>query len=102
MAHSQGAPDGDDLLRLAARKYALEIIGLLEVNDPMRFSEVADTLGGANHTTLAQILQDLAAAGLIERTRYHEIPPRVEYRLTQRGREFTVRLEPLREWTAGN
>lgn len=89
MAHSQGAPDGADLLQLVARKHALEIIALLEANDPMRFSKLADTLGGANPTTLTRVLEDIADAGFVERARYHEIPPRVEYTLTHVGANLT-------------
>lgn len=100
MAHSQGAPEVDDLLQLIARKHALEIIGLLEANGPMRISELADALGGTNRKTVTRVLEDLANAGFTERTPDHESPPPAEYRLTQRGRELDGRLEPLLEWTA--
>lgn len=89
------------LLQLVARKYTLPIIELLDANGPMRYTELQDALGTKSTSTLAKVLDDLVDAGLVERRRHHEIPPRVEYEITPRGRELDARLEPLLEWIAG-
>lgn len=49
-------------------------------------------------STLSTRLDELREAGLLERERYDEIPPRVEYSLTHDGEELCELLEPLLEW----
>jgi DNA-binding HxlR family transcriptional regulator len=62
---------------------------LLVVRDllggPRRFGELRASLTGISPKTLTDRLRDLESAGLVARTHYAEIPPRVEYRLTERG-----------------
>lgn len=100
MVQSPTSRPGHDLLRLVARKYALHVIALLDTNGPMRYTEIEAALAAPSSSTLASLLEDLTDAGLVERHWYDEIPPRVEYALTARGRELTTRLEPLLEWTS--
>lgn len=52
---------------------------------PRRFGELRDSLVGVSPKTLTDRLRELEAAGLVARTMYPEIPPRVEYRLTDAG-----------------
>lgn len=98
MVQSQSTHASFDLLRLVARKYALQIIALLDANGPLRFTEIEAALETTSSSTLTEHLDDLADAGLIERRWYDESPPRVEYELTERGRELNARLEPLVTW----
>lgn len=100
MARSQDITASQDVMRLVARKYTLRIIALLDANGPMRYTELQDALGATSTSTLADHLGDLADAGLVERRSYDEVPPHVEYTLTQRGRELGASLEPLLAWTA--
>lgn len=100
MAQSQSTYESYDLLRLVARKYALQIIALLDANGPLRFTEIEAALETTSSSTLTEHLEDLTDAGLIERRWYDESPPRVEYELTERGRELNARLEPLLTWMA--
>jgi DNA-binding HxlR family transcriptional regulator len=58
----------------------------------VRFSELRSRLGDVSSSTLAARLTDLEEARLIVRTVYPETPPRVEYSLTPRGREFCTIL----------
>lgn len=100
MAQSQDTTASQEVMRLVARKYTLRIIALLDAHGPLRYTELQDALGATSTSTLADHLEDLADAGLVERRSYDEIPPHVEYALTERGRELDASLEPLLEWTA--
>lgn len=98
MAESPSANATHDLLRLVSRKYTLQILSLLETDEPMRYSELEAAVGASSASTFTDHMAALVDAGLVERHWYDEIPPRVEYTLTDRGREFLTRVEPLREW----
>jgi DNA-binding HxlR family transcriptional regulator len=76
------------LARLMGRRYALGLLSLIANRGTVRFSELRSRLGDVSSSTLAARLSDLEGAGLIARTVLPETPPRVEYSLTARGREF--------------
>ena len=63
-----------------------------------RFSELRASLAGISPKTLTDRLRDLEQHGLVERTSYAEIPPRVEYRLTPAGRTLEPVLAALADW----
>jgi DNA-binding HxlR family transcriptional regulator len=63
-----------------------------------RFGELRTSLGGISSKTLTDRLRDLAEAGLVTRTMYSEIPPRVEYALTDRGRAAVPIIDALGAW----
>ena len=90
----------DGVIDTISKKYSLQIVGLLGANGPMRYGELEDVLGATSSSLLSNRLEDLAEAGLIERRSFDEIPPRVEYSLTRRGRELESRIQPLLEWAA--
>ena len=69
---------------------------------PLRWSELRREVEGISEKMLASTLRTLEADGLVAREAFPTIPPRVEYRLTTRGRELTDRLEPLMGWIAAN
>lgn len=66
----------------------------------MRFTTLEDHLPEASSATLSDRLDELADESLVTRTQYEEIPPRVEYNLTDDGQELRRRLEPLLDWAA--
>lgn len=76
------------LAHLIGRRYALGLLSLVANRGTVRFSELRNRLGDVSSSTLTARLGDLEGAGLIRRTVFAEIPPRVEYSLTDRGREF--------------
>jgi len=86
--------------------HALAVVGqkwtLLIVEDllagPRRFTEIERSLGDANPKMITARLRDLEGAGLVSRTTYAEVPPRVEYALTARGRELRSTIEALRRF----
>ena len=88
--------------------HALSIVGhkwtLLIVQDlfegPRRFTQIERSLGGANPKMITARLRELEAAGLVSRTVYAEVPPRVEYALTDRGRGLRPAIDALARWGA--
>lgn len=90
----------DGLFDVIGKKYAVSILGLLWAQGSLRYSEIEEELEITSTSTLATRLDDLAATSLIDRQRYKEIPPRVEYTLTPQGHELIHRLQPLLEWLA--
>jgi DNA-binding HxlR family transcriptional regulator len=65
-----------------------------------RFGELRSSLDGISSKTLTDRLRQLADDGLVSRTMYAEIPPRVEYTLTERGRAAAPIIEALGTWGA--
>jgi DNA-binding HxlR family transcriptional regulator len=82
---------------LVGRKWALLIVEDL-LSGPRRFTEIERSLGGANPKMVTARLRELEAAGLVSRTTYAEVPPRVEYALTERGRELRASIDALRRF----
>jgi DNA-binding HxlR family transcriptional regulator len=71
-------------------------------NGTMRWGEIRRWVKGVTEKMLAQTLRTLEADGLVAREAYPEVPPRVEYSLTGRGRELTALLLPLVDWVIAN
>jgi DNA-binding HxlR family transcriptional regulator len=90
----------DGVLETVGRKYAMRVVALLGANGPTRYGELEDRLAVTSSSTLSDCLSDLVEEDLIERRSFDEVPPRVEYSLTPRGRQLEERLQPLLEWAA--
>ncbi len=65
---------------------------------PRRFSDLRAAVGGVTPKVLTQTLTAMARDGLLTRTHYPEIPPRVEYELTVLGRSALAPMAALRRW----
>ena len=63
-----------------------------------RFGELKKLLGGVSQKVLTANLRQMEEAGLLTRTAYAEVPPRVEYALTETGRSLRSVLEAMLEW----
>jgi len=85
-----------------SRKYAIQLVSIIGAHDSLRFAEIEDHLPTASTSTISKRLNEFEEAGLVSRTQYNEIPPRVEYALTDDGDEVRTRLEPLLEWATEN
>lgn len=85
-------------LSLISGKYKPIILyGLMEY-EPVRFNEMQRYLGKVADKTLSQNLKELERDGLISRKMYPEVPPKVEYSLTERGHSLMQVLDKLCEW----
>jgi len=98
--YDQNCPTRHALDRIAD-KYTVLVIVFLE-DRPRRFNELQRVITGVSQKMLTQTLRSLERDGLVERTIYPEVPPRVEYALTPLGRTLIVPLTGLRDWAEGN
>ena len=64
----------------------------------MRYNELKKCLGSISHKTLSSTLKEMEADKLIIRTEYPQIPPKVEYRLSERGESLVPILVSMCEW----
>lgn len=78
----------------------MQLVNVIGAHGSLRFSELEEHLPTASTSTLSDRLEELVETGLVTRTQYNEIPPRVEYELTDDGKELRTKLEPLLEWAA--
>jgi DNA-binding HxlR family transcriptional regulator len=87
------------LRKLVTKRGTLEIlIPLCCTTSPVRYMKFRQTLKGFSSKTLAIRLKELERGGILERQAYHEIPPRVEYRLTAKGQELVESVISLLQW----
>jgi DNA-binding HxlR family transcriptional regulator len=90
-------------LGVLANKWSLYVLGLLSRNDrPLRFTELRRHIEGVTQKSLTQALRNLERDGLVSRTVYPTIPPRVEYALTDFGREAGVLTAAIADWSKAN
>jgi DNA-binding HxlR family transcriptional regulator len=85
-------------LDLVGERWTLLILRDLFLHGPRRFQDFQDSLGGLAPNTLSARLKDLEEQGLVERHLYSEHPPRLEYRLSAKGRTLGPVLKALRNW----
>ena len=90
----------DGVIETISKKYALQIVGVLGSKGPTRYGKLEELLGVTSSSLLSNRLEELTEEGLVERRSFDEVPPRVEYSLTPRGRELESRIQPLLEWAA--
>ncbi len=89
------------VLDLIADKYTVLVIIFLQ-NGPRRFGELQRIITGISQKVLTQTLRNLERDGLVTRTVYAEVPPRVEYALTALGTTLIQPLAALRNWAERN
>jgi DNA-binding HxlR family transcriptional regulator len=78
-----------------------KILILWQLTDgALRYSQLRDRLDGVSDRMLAKQLRELEDDRLLARTAYAEVPPRVEYSLTDTGRSLTPHLNALAAWGA--
>ncbi|HCO55564.1 MAG TPA: transcriptional regulator [Pelagibacterium sp.] len=88
-----------DILNRIGDKWSVMVVGRLK-GGTMRFSELRRAIDGVSQRMLTLTLRNLERDGLVTRTVYAEIPPRVEYTLTEMGRTLTGPIGALWDWAA--
>src|SRR3569832_271414 len=88
-----------DILNRIGDKWSVMVVGH-QAKKTMRFNELRHSIGGISQRMLTLTLRNLERDGLVTRTVYPEIPPRVEYQLTELGRTLTDPLDTLWNWAA--
>ena len=83
-------------------KWALLVILVISENDPIRYIELGRKIPDISSRVLSNTLRILEADGLVERRFYQEVPPRVEYSLTETGRSLVPIIIKLTEWAQNN
>ena len=79
-------------------KWKLPIICVLSSGKPARYSTIKRKLGDITNVMLSQSLKELEASGMLARKQYNEIPPRVEYTLTDKGKSILPTLAQMAKW----
>jgi DNA-binding HxlR family transcriptional regulator len=85
-------------VELLGRRWVLGIVWAASEGEASRFNEFKQVLAGIPPRTLAQRLQELETAGVLERRVVDARPPRVEYRLTPDGQRLTRVVQALQQW----
>ena len=89
-------------MSLISGKHKMVILYCLMEYEPVRFNEMKRYLGNITDKTLSSNLKELEADQLIVRKEYPQIPPKVEYSLTERGRSLMKVLDQLCVWGSEN
>lgn len=82
-------------------KWGGMVIAVLE-HGPRRFTDIKRPMRGVTAKVLTETLRSLERDGLVTRTAYAEVPPRVEYELTELGRTLLGPIAACREWASAN
>jgi DNA-binding HxlR family transcriptional regulator len=78
-------------------KWSLLILGMLD-DAPLRFTVLRDSVPGISHRMLTLTLRNLERDGLVSRTVFAAVPPRVEYAVTDLGRTILPAVKALARW----
>jgi DNA-binding HxlR family transcriptional regulator len=90
-----------EILSRVGDKWTVLVVQYLG-SGPMRFSELKRTIGGISQKMLTATLRGLERDGFVTRTVFPTIPPRVDYELTELGRELLTPVRALGEWARKN
>ncbi|MFD7292891.1 winged helix-turn-helix transcriptional regulator [Streptomyces sp. NPDC059897] len=91
----------DAALDVVSGKWKGLVLWELHAHGVRRFSELRRALHGVSEKMLTQHLRQMEEDGLVRRTVYAEVPPKVEYSLTESGAALNEALRPLGEWGLG-
>ena len=88
---------GARCFELLGKKWTAFIVWAL-LDGPKRFTELAESAPGLRDRVLSHRLKELTAVGIVTRSEYPEVPPRVEYALTDRGRALRPVIRAMERW----
>lgn len=99
--NSMGCRAVAGILQRIGDKWTVLLVGLLS-DGPRRFNEMKRAVNGISQRMLTLTLRGLERDGLVSRTVYPTVPPRVEYALTDLGRTLTQTLSAIGQWAVAN
>lgn len=86
-------------LAIFGGKWKSRIICVLSDNEKLRYSQIRKEMYNITDAVLSATLKDLMEDGIVDRKSYDEIPPRVEYSLTQKGKSVVPILQSICQWS---
>jgi DNA-binding HxlR family transcriptional regulator len=92
----------DVVMRLAEKWTLWTMAELAEASAPLRFSRLMERVEGVSQKSLTKVLRQLERDGLVTRMVFAEVPPRVEYTITDLALEMLDFVHPLWRFAAGN
>ncbi|MDH0737383.1 winged helix-turn-helix transcriptional regulator [Achromobacter sp. AGC78] len=93
------ARDVEQAIRLLEGRWKLLILFHLFDGKVQRYSDLERLIPGISQKMLAQQLRQMESDGMVSRTVYPEVPPKVEYRLTEWGQALCPALDAMLQWT---
>lgn len=100
--HAIGICPIRDILSRLGDKWSLLVLMTLHANGTLRFGEIRKSIGDISQRMLTVTLRSLESDGLVTREVFPEIPPRVEYALTESGESLMPHLTHLVDWALEN
>ena len=97
-ASAHCCPKLHEAVELVGKRWTGAILAVLLTGGSMRFSEVAQAVPQLSDRLLSERMKELEARGVVERTVHAGSPARVEYALTEMGRELAPALSELQAW----
>lgn len=88
----------EGIINTIAKKWAVLVISTLGNHEKIRFNDIMIHLEGISPKTLSDLLKELQKENLISRESFAETPPRVEYSLTEDGKQLCEAIIPLVRW----
>ena len=86
------------MLEWLGNKWALVVLVKISLSEPVRFSELYRNIPSVSEKVLSQVLKQLTVDGLIHRELFSDVPPRVEYSVTDFGKTLLPHIEALMKW----
>ncbi|MBZ6387470.1 winged helix-turn-helix transcriptional regulator [Pantoea piersonii] len=87
-----------EILTHTGNRWSLGVVHILGTNGPMRHADIRRRLNGVTQRMLTRTLRQLERDGLIARFDYQEKRPRVEYSVTELGKEMLIQMMPVWRW----
>lgn len=98
----QGTLVSEITTRMAETWTLFTMATLAEMAAPVRFSRLMERVTGVSQKSLTKTLRQLERDGLVTRTVFPEVPPRVEYAITELGTSMLAQVLPIWKWTIDN
>lgn len=91
-----------DVLHIVGDKWSMFVMVNLGQKNTMRFNELKHSIDGISQKMLTVTLRELESFGLIDREIFPQIPPRVEYTITETGKEYLRHMVVMLDWACRN